>query len=90
LAQSLHLLNSGEVQGKLADGNGRVAVLARDKDRSDEEKVVELYAWVYARPPAADELELTLAHLAQAENKQQALEDILWALVNTKEFLFNH
>jgi hypothetical protein len=90
LAQSLHLLNSGEVQGKLADGNGRAAMLTRDKDLSDEEKVTELYAWVYARPPASDELELTLGHLAQAENKQQAFEDILWALVNTKEFLFNH
>jgi len=90
LAQSLHLLNSGEVQGKLSDGNGRLAALARDMERGDEEKVREIYAWVYARPPKADELDLTLAHLSQSENKQQAFEDILWALVNTKEFLFNH
>ena len=33
---------------------------------------------------------VALAHINRVENKQQAYEDILWALVNTKEFLFNH
>jgi hypothetical protein len=35
-------------------------------------------------------LQLTLAHLQRAEDKRQALEDVVWALVNTKEFQFNH
>ncbi|HVX09680.1 MAG TPA: DUF1549 domain-containing protein [Pirellulales bacterium] len=90
LAQSLHLLNSNEVQGKLQAGEGRAAKLAREKDREDDDKVRELYAWAYARSPDAGELSLTLEYLDKHPNKQQAFEDILWALINTKEFLFNH
>lgn len=90
LAQSLHLLNSGEVQSKLSDSNGRAAKLAADTARSHEEKIHELYLWVYARPPVPDELQVALAHLDKSEKKQEAYEDILWALLNTKEFLFNH
>ncbi|MBI2826415.1 MAG: DUF1549 domain-containing protein [Planctomycetia bacterium] len=90
LAQSLHLLNSGEVQGKLASTSGRAARLAAEKDRDDAGKVAELYLCVYSRPPAPDEMAVATAHLQKNENKQQAYEDILWALVNTKEFLFNH
>lgn len=91
LAQSLHLLNSNEVQGKLSAGDGRAALLANDKERADEAKVRELYYWAYAREPDADELALTTAYLAKHEkDKRPALEDIVWALVNTKEFLFNH
>ncbi len=90
LAQSLHLLNSSEVQGKLSDANGRAAKLAADAARTHEEKVRELYFWVYAREPVAEELQVALGHLEKSENKQQAYEDVLWALLNTKEFLFNH
>jgi len=90
LAQSLHLLNSSEVQGKLASGTGRAARLAADKSHSEADKVRELYLCVYSREPAADEMAIAVAHLTKSENKQQAFEDILWALVNTKEFLFNH
>ena len=90
LAQSLHLMNSGEVQSKLSAGTGRAARLAADKSRSDDDKVRDLYLWVYSRDPAADETAVARAHLNKTENKQQAFEDILWALINTKEFVFNH
>jgi hypothetical protein len=92
LAQSLHLVNSREVQDKLTDGNGRAAQLAADEKRPDDQKVRELYLWVYSREPSADELQHAVAHLASPEykdNRQQAYEDLLWALLNTKEFLFN-
>lgn len=89
LAQSLHLLNSPEIQGKLTAAQGRAAKLAADA-RGDEDKLRELYLWVYSREPVAEELSIATAHLAKNTNKQQAYEDIVWALVNTKEFLFNH
>ncbi len=78
------------MQGKLSAAGGRAAELAADKKRSDEEKIRELYLWVYSREPLPDESAVALAHLKKAKDKQQAYEDILWALVNTKEFLFNH
>jgi hypothetical protein len=89
LAQSLHLLNSQEVQNKVA--RGRAKQLAEQKERPTEEKIKELYRWVYSREPVSEELQIALAHLEKhKENPQVAFEDILWALINTKEFLFNH
>jgi hypothetical protein len=100
LAQSLHLLNSPDIQRKLADDKGRAATLAKDDARNDEAKVTELYLWGTSRPPTAQQLQVALEHLARhgrdkggaelATAKRQAYEDILWALINTKEFLFNH
>jgi hypothetical protein len=91
LAQSLHLLNSSEVQNKIAGANGRASKLAADKERSDQDKLKELYRWVYSRQPDAVELKIATAHLAKHEkNPKVAWEDIIWALINTKEFLFNH
>ena len=100
LAQSLHLLNSPDIQNKLASNNGRAAKLATDDKRSDEDKLTELYLWGTSRPPTAQQLQFGLAHIAKRSKdktgadlvtaKRQAYEDILWALINTKEFLFNH
>jgi hypothetical protein len=91
LAQSLHLLNSNEVQNKVSAGNARPANWANDKSRDNEAKLRELYRWVYAREPDAEELRIGLAHLEKhKENPKLAFEDITWALINTKEFLFNH
>jgi hypothetical protein len=91
LAQALHLLNSSEVQNKIASGNGRAATLARDKERTHEEKLQELYRWVFSRNPRPDELSVAVAHIQKHEdNPQIAYEDILWALINSKEFIFNH
>ena len=90
LAQSLHLFNSSEIQNKLSSPTGRGAVLAADKGRSPAEKVREIFLWVYSRPPTSQQLELALSHLTSSKDEKAALEDLLWALMNTKEFLFNH
>ncbi len=89
LAQALHLLNSDEVQGKLSAGNGRADQLAKDP-RPDAEKVDELFLWAFAHKPTADQQAVALAHINKyAQNKKIAYENILWALINTKEFVFN-
>ncbi len=90
LAQSLHLLNSKEIHQMLTANAGRAAQLAKKHDKASRENIEEFYYWVYARPPEAEEMKIALAHLESTENKRQGYEDILWALVNTKEFLFNH
>ena len=91
LAQSLHLLNSSEIQSKISADSGRAALLAKDAERSHEDKIRELYRWVYARDPNGEELQIALAHIGKhPENVKLAYEDIVWALINTKEFLFNH
>jgi len=101
MAQSLHLLNSKEVQDKLTGTNGCAAAFAKDTKRQDAIKVRDLYTTVYSREPDPKELELALNYLVKKPqtkdgkadskpDKQQGYEDILWALINTKEFLFNH
>ena len=90
LAQSLHLLNSKELQDKLSSAEGRAAKLTKEEKRSVDNRVVELYRRSYARDPVGDELEIAKAYIEKAENKQHAFEDIIWALINTKEFLFSH
>lgn len=90
LAQSLHLLNSDEIQGKLSGDTGRAAKLAADQERLPEQKVRELYRVAFCRPPTGDELQSTVAYLNEKENQREAYEDLLWSLVNSKEFLFNH
>ena len=99
LAQSLHLINSKDIQNKLSSGVGRAQKLAKDKDRTDAEKIEELYYVAFARSPKKEELKLALDYLArEVENekgektpadKGKSYEDIVWAIFNTKEFLFN-
>ena len=105
LAQSLHLINSKAMQGKLSSESGRAAALAKSPGQTDEEKISELYIHALARNPAQPELDAACDHLKRKREKaasqgddeltpekaeREAFEDILWALINTKEFLFNH
>jgi hypothetical protein len=49
-----------------------------------------MFLWAFARKPTPGQLSTALAHIAQHEkNKKVAYENILWALINTKEFVFN-
>jgi hypothetical protein len=90
LTQSLHLLNSEEIQQKLSNDVGRAAQLAGDEARSDEQKIRQLYRVALSRNPRDEELKATLAYLSGKTNRREAYEDIVWSLVNSKEFLFNH
>lgn len=101
LAQSLHLLNAPDVKAKLGNPTGRVERLAKD-ERPAEARIRELYLAAFSREPRSEELRTALDYLAEprtdAEGKpvdaQKAAsdnwQDLLWALINTKEFLFNH
>ncbi len=89
LGQSLMLLNSADVQAKLTAENGRAATYAKDT-RPDADKLKELFWAAYAREPEADEIDTAVKFIASkpAEKKKEAWEDIIWAVVNAKEFQF--
>jgi len=90
LAQSLHLMNSADLKQKIAGPQGRAARYARDP-RPHSEKIHELYLAALGREPRIDELLVAEAFVTQDPAAiQQAYEDLVWAVVNTKEFLFNH
>ncbi len=89
LAQALHLLNSQEIQDKLSRANARADLLAKDP-RPDADKVDELFLWAFSRLPSAEHRQVALEHINRhSMNKKLAYENILWALLNTKEFVFN-
>jgi hypothetical protein len=102
LAQSLHLLNSKDIQTKLSASAGRAAELALNEKLNDEQKMQELYLWAFARHAMSHEANVGIEHVekklsrakaAKADvkvAKREAYEDIVWALISSKEFLFNH
>ncbi len=93
LAQVLLLSNSDEIENKLASGEGKVgkffAVLEKDR-RPLKELIEELYLGSLSRLPSSDELNTATKYLDGESDKRQAVEDLLWTLLNSKEFMFNH
>jgi hypothetical protein len=87
LAQALHTLNGDVVAAKIADGAGRVAKLMAAK-KSHEEIVTELYLATLARRPAPQEIDATKKFLGGSPSPQECYQDLLWALINSKQFLF--
>lgn len=91
LSQSLLLLNSPALQRQLSADAGRAALLANDP-RPDRDKVTLLYRVALSRVPSDAEQAVCLAHLDRLRSEgrvRQAYEDLIWTLINTKEFLFN-
>lgn len=88
LSQALHLLNGDTVNGKIRQG--RVVTRMLEAKKSTDEITTELYSRSLGREPTAEELKKIQAIVATNPNKEQALEDVFWALLNSREFLFNH
>jgi hypothetical protein len=89
LSQVLDLMNSPELQNKIADQKGCLAAMLKDK-KSDEDILTSFYLSAYGRNPRPDELKDATAMLAAAKDRKNALEDFEWMFLNSKEFLFNH
>lgn len=89
LAQVLLLGNSDEIENKLADGNGRIARAEKEKV-PPETLVDDLYLAAFSRRPTSDERTTALDYLQSAADKRKGAEDLLWTLLNSREFSFNH
>jgi len=89
MAQVLHLANGQMLEKKLADKTGRITRLETDGVEVSA-AIRELYLATFSRPPTAGELDTCRDLVSRSENRRRGLENILWALCNSREFLFNH
>jgi hypothetical protein len=88
LSQALHLLNGDSSNSKIHEG--KLVRRRLDEKKPPEEILDELYIRCLCRRPTAKEKSALVAVLAENSNKRQILEDTFWALLNSREFLFNH
>jgi len=89
LPQLLHLQNDNGIAQKLQSGEGRLQkLLASTPD--DDRLTDELYLLTIGRAPSNDQRQAFREHLAKSESRKTAFEDLFWALLNAKEFVFNH
>jgi hypothetical protein len=88
LSQSLHLLNGDATTQRITQGN-LISKLLKDK-KTPEEILDEIYVRCLSRMPSADEKTKVLALVNAEKDKKQVLEDAFWAVLNTREYMFNH
>ena len=100
ISQALHVINGDTLNKKLSNPDGYVALVLR-LGLSDQKILEHLTLSAYGRYPNENEKTEMLAALekarvrkgsaqAQAEARKQSVEDLFWAMLTSKEFLFNH
>ena len=101
LAQSLHLMNAADVKAKLTANNGRADLLSK-ASVPEPKRIREIYLAAFSREPTAEEVRISETYVAKPRtdaqgkpldsqrSKRTGYEDLLWAILNTKEFLYNH
>lgn len=89
IAQALHLLNGDFLNKKIAEPTGRVEKIIKQK--TDKTKAIEeIYMVTLGRAPKADEVSKATGWVDSAGELREGLQDLMWSLLNSREFLFNH
>jgi hypothetical protein len=88
LSQSLHLLNGDTTTQRIMNGNLIGQRLAAKK--APAEIIEELYVRCLSRRPSAEERAKLEGVVTAETDKKKALDDVFWALLNSREFMFNH
>jgi len=92
MSQALHLMNSDALQEKLISTGPEGTVQRLATGTLPPRAVVEeLYLACYSRLPSEEEVSIAAAAITDAPaTRRGAIEDLLWALINSAEFVFNH
>ncbi|HTL19063.1 MAG TPA: DUF1553 domain-containing protein, partial [Patescibacteria group bacterium] len=88
LSQALHLLNGSTVERKIEQG-GVVKKLLGEGEKP-EQIIENLYLRCFGRAPTDEEISKLKGLLPKEDKPEQALNDVFWSLLNSKEFVFNH
>jgi hypothetical protein len=93
ITQTLHLMNAEAIQKRFSSPSGNLTRWLKESEEagSDTHWVERLYLAALCRPPRPDELQSVTGLLRAAPRQRRAIvEDLAWALVNSKEFLYVH
>ena len=88
LSQALHLLNGDSVNGKI--NQGKLIQEWTGQGLKPEQIVEKIYVRAIGRKPKSNEMETLMKIVGEAANPTQGLEDVFWATLNSREFIFNH
>lgn len=86
LVQTLHMMNSNYVNGKIRNGQ-YTRELAKNK-MADEELIRQVFLRTLSREPTESEKAAALKASSQSKNRQEWVEDLLWSVISSREFLF--
>src|SRR6185437_7190779 len=90
MLQALHFINGKSILGRVQSPAARPALLLRQK-LSDKELVTDLYLWSLARNPSEAEVRVALDFIrSYAARRAEAAQDLMWALLNSRDFLMTH
>jgi Protein of unknown function (DUF1553)/Protein of unknown function (DUF1549) len=89
LRQALLLIGGDVIEKKISSLNGYLSS-ALKLDLEPEGLIENLYFRTVCRAPTAEELSHWSAELKKASSQREAAEDLFWALLNSREFAFNH
>lgn len=89
LSQVLILMQGDSVEKRIGDSKGRAKVLSKS-EKTPTEIIEELYWIALSRAPNATELQQATESLSDPEKRQQGIEDLVWALINSQEFLLHY
>jgi len=87
LAQALYLINDDDIHSRVADPDGRLTRLLKEMPE-DSERIEELYLTVLNRYPSEEERQTLLGYVNDAPSREAGFQDVLWSLINVREFLF--
>ncbi len=88
LSQALNLINGQTISGKINEG--KLINKWIEEGLNDDQLIERIYLRSLARKPTSGEIEALKKIIAASANRQQGLEDVFWATLNSREFLFNH
>ena len=88
LAQAFQMINGETVREALESGRNRISKLLKLSETDPESAVTELFLASLSRRPTATEIQNLTLYLRSSKDSRKAWEDVVWATLNAKEFLF--
>lgn len=85
----LYLANHPQLREKIASPTGRIAKIVKDSD-DDAKRVEEVFLWTVGRLPSKNDLAASVEYVKASPSAARGLEDLMWSLMNTREFSLNH